>query len=284
MVGIKSELECLICMMRQALNTAKLATEDIEKQRKVLNIVAKEIESVDLNLPPANISKKVYEVVREVTGVEDPYKELKEVSNRDALLMLPELERIVSSSSDPLYSAFKVAVAGNIIDLGIGHPYNLSKDVKKILNSKFNINDYKLFKKEMRRGKKLLYLGDNAGEIVFDRVLLKELLKRGLDVKFVVKSRPIINDATMEDAKFTGITELVPVIETGTNSIGIDLENSSEEFRKELFSSDIILSKGHGNFETCSGLPNIYFLLKAKCDVVARALGVKNGDLVFKRQ
>lgn len=285
MYGIKSELDCLVCLIKQGLNTARLATEDEEKQRKIVNLVSREIEKVDLNFPPAYISKVVYEIVTEITGVEDPFKSVKERSNREALSMFPELKKIVSSSRDPLYSALHAAVAGNIIDLGIGHSYDLSKDVKVILNSKFEIDDYKEFRKDIKRGKKLLYLGDNAGEIVFDRVLIEELLKSGLEIKFCVKSKPIINDATMEDAIVSGISEIVPVIETGNNSIGIDLENGSEEFKKEFYKADIIIAKGHGNFETCAGLPvNIYFLLKAKCDVVARALGVKTGSIVFKRQ
>lgn len=285
MAGIKSELECLICMFRQGLNTAKIATDEKEKQRKVLNLIAREIERVNLNLPPAVISKRVYEIVSDVTGIEDPFKYIKEKSNREALSMLPQLKEKVSSSKDSLYSALLVAVAGNIIDLGIGHSYNLSEDVERIINSRFALDDYKKFKVEIKNKKNLLYLGDNAGEIVFDRVLVEELLKRGVNVKFCVKSKPIINDATMEDAKIAGLTELVPVIETGNNSIGIDFESIREELKEEFLKVDLILAKGHGNFETCYGLPyNIYFLLKAKCDVVSRALGVRTGDIVFIKQ
>ncbi len=285
MFGIKSELDCLVCILRQALNTARLATDDEEKQRKIINLVARQIEKVNLNFPPSHISKIVYQIVTEITGVEDPFKSIKEKSNIEALSMLPELKMTVLSSSDPLYSALRVAVAGNIIDLGIGHSYNLSEDVKKILNSKFEIDDYLLFRNDIKKGKKLLYLGDNAGEIVFDRILVEELVNFGLEIKFCVKSKPIINDATMEDAVIAGISEIVPVIETGNNSIGVDLENGSEDFKREFFEADIIIAKGHGNFETCAGLPsNIYFLLKAKCDVVSRALGVKTGDIVFKKQ
>lgn len=285
MYGIKSELDCLVCMIKQGLNTARIATSDREKQREIINSLSREIEKVNLNFPPAYISKIVYEIVTRVTGIEDPFKSVKEKSNREALSMLPELKSFVSSSKDPLYSALHVAVAGNIIDLGIGHSYNLSRDVKEILNSRFEIDDYENLRRDIGKGKKLLYLGDNAGEIVFDRVLVEELLKLGLEIKFCVKSKPIINDATMEDAIFSGISEIVPVIETGNNSIGVDLERASEEFKREFYNADIILAKGHGNFETCAGLPlNIYFLLKAKCDVVAGALGVKRGSIVFKSQ
>jgi uncharacterized protein with ATP-grasp and redox domains len=127
-------------------------------------------------------------------------------------------------------------------------------------------------------------LGDNSGEIVFDKLLVQVLKDKGLEVTFCVKSGPIINDATMEDAHAVGMTHLVSVIETGSNDIGINLQNCSSQFLKALKESDIILAKGHGNFETCNDLPyNFYFLLKAKCSVVARALGVDRGDIVFKK-
>jgi uncharacterized protein with ATP-grasp and redox domains len=137
--------------------------------------------------------------------------------------------------------------------------------------------------KELMPGRRLLMLGDNSGEIVFDRLLIEELLRANIDVTYCVKSRPIINDATMEDARTAGIDTLVPVIETGSGDIGINFEHVSNEFRQAFESADLILAKGHGNFETCHDLPdNIYFLLKTKCNVVAQELGVEKGAIVFK--
>jgi hypothetical protein len=131
----------------------------------------------------------------------------------------------------------------------------------------------------------LLYLGDNAGEIVFDRVLVEQLMKYSIDITFCVKAGPIINDATMEDARTAGITDLVPVLTTGSDDIGINIERSSREFIDVLNRSDIVIAKGHGNIETCIDFPqNFYFLLKAKCDVVSRSLGVHTGDIVFKHK
>ena len=119
--------------------------------------------------------------------------------------------------------------------------------------------------------------------IIFDRILVEELLKTGVEIIFIVKSGPIINDAMMADARVAGLTDLVPVIETGSNDIGINVSRSSEEFLKAFKSADLILAKGHGNFETCCAFPqNFYFLLKAKCKVVAKELGVRMGDIVFK--
>ena len=199
------------------------------------------------------------------------------------LELLPSLEAIVRRSKDPLKAAIHLAAAGNVIDLGIGHEFDLKKDIALLMKQPFAIDDYPDFRREIGPGRTLLYLGDNCGEIVFDRVLIEYLLAMGVRVTFVVKSGPIINDATRADAEFCGLTQLCPVIETGSDDIGVGWRNISSVFRRHVKAADIILGKGHGNFETCHGRPgNYYFLLKAKCDMVANELGVVTGNTVFK--
>jgi uncharacterized protein with ATP-grasp and redox domains len=281
---MKSDPECLICMMKQAFNTVKVITNDHAVQREVLNRVAEKISYTDLNNTPAEISQPVYEIVSRVTGVKDPYHKLKRQTNEEAMKLLPVLQQLLLKAADPLVTALHIAVAGNIVDFGIGHTFDLEKDVFTILSLPFTVDDSEKFKSEIHPGRHLLYIGDNSGEIVFDRLLVQLLKDRGMNVTFCVKSGPIINDAVMEDARMTGLTDIVPVIETGSNDIGINLNRSGKLFRKTMEEADVILSKGHGNFETCNELPyNFYFLLKAKCRVVARALSINMGDLAFKK-
>jgi hypothetical protein len=150
--------------------------------------------------------------------------------------------------------------------------------------SNAGLDDYRAFVRELKPGRRLLYLGDNCGKIVFDRVLVEHLVALGLTVTFVVKSGPVINDATLRDARDTGMTRVCRVITTGSNDIGVHWARASAEFRRHAYAADVILAKGHGNFETCVGRPgNYYFLLKAKCDMVAQELGVKLGDTVFRK-
>jgi len=281
---LKTQPECLVCMFRQALNTVRVVTKDSKTHIEVLRQLARALPSMNMNLSPATIAKPVYDIVFDITGVQDPYASSKKETNQAALKLLSTLETSIRHSGDPLKQAIHLAVAGNIIDLGIGHTFDLKKDVTRILKQPFSIDHYTQFRKELRRGRKLLYLADNCGEIVFDRVLVKQLLVTyGLQVTVVVKSGPIINDATREDAAFAGITALCPVIETGSNDIGVGWANVSSTFRRHVRAADLILAKGHGNFETCIGKRgNYYFLLKAKCDIVASELGVKTGDTVFK--
>lgn len=280
---MKAQPECLACMFRQALNTARAATPDPRAHTAILLRLARALSEVNMNRAPAAISKPVYDIVYDVTGVRDPYAPHKKETNEAALKLLPSLENTVRRSRDPLKTALHLAAAGNIIDLGIYHSFDLKKDILRIMKQPFTIDHDAAFRKELRPGRKLLYLGDNCGEIVFDRLLVEQLLTRGIQVTFVVKSGPIINDATMEDAEFAGLTRLCPVIETGSDDIGVGWPNTSATFRRHVRGADLILAKGHGNFETCVGKRgNYYFLLTAKCDIVAAELGVRNGDTVFK--
>jgi len=241
------------------------------------------IKSLD-DWPPGILCKPVYDIVTEVTGISDPYKKAKEETNRAALALVPQARDILDQSGDRLRTGLLLAAAGNVIDFGLEHDYDLAADVLGVMDQGFAIDHYDKFRDELRPGRSLLYLGDNAGEIIFDRLLVEVLLDMGLEITFTVKSGPIINDATMEDAVLAGLPGLVRVIGTGSNDIGVDWRRVSEEFKRAFESADIILSKGQGNFETISRRPeNIYFLLKAKCEMVARELGVRKGQFVFKR-
>ena len=280
---MKAKPDCIPCMFRQALNTTRTVTDDPAVQARVLKILGRRLGRLSMKQSPAALSQPVYEIVSRVTGVKDPYARQKRETNAAALAMLPRLERLVKRSPDPLKAAIHLAAAGNIIDLGIGHAFDLNHDIARLMKQPFACDDYRAFVRELKPGRRLLYLGDNCGEIVFDRVLVEYLVAKGLEVTFVVKSGPIINDATLRDARDTGMTRVCPVIATGSKDIGVNWARASADFRRHAYTADLILAKGHGNFETCVGRPgNYYFLLKAKCDMVAQELRVKLGDTVFK--
>ena len=186
-------------------------------------------------------------------------------------------------ASDPLFAAVKVALAGNVIDLGLGIPYDLAHELTELKTRRLAKNDYAEFQRRLKKTRRILYIGDNAGEIVFDRVLVEELKRTGsYEITFVVKSGPIINDALMADARAAGLAELVPVIESGNRRIGVDLATASTEMKRAFREADLIISKGQGNFESLNGTDKrIFFILKAKCECVADELGVKLGDWIL---
>lgn len=280
---MKAKPECIACMLKQALNTARVVTDDEALQREVMARAARCMSDPSLDQTPAALSQPAYEIVAEVTGVADPYAAAKRESNTAALALLPDCRRWLAEAEDPLDMALHIAAAGNVIDLGIGHAFDMERDLHALLKQRFAITALDRFRAELRPGCRLLYLGDNAGEIVFDTLLVKCLIDQGVAVTYTVKSGPIINDAMRADAQQVGMTDLCPVIETGSSDIGVNWDHLSPACRDHVARADIILGKGHGNFETCSDRPeNFYFLLKAKCEVVAAELGVRLGDTVFK--
>jgi len=279
---MKSTLECVPCYLKQVISTAKEATNRKELQFQALQAAAKVIGKLSLEKSPAENTYYVLKAAQKVLMDDDPFNKKKLKYNKIALKMYPRLKKIIKKSDKPLYTAVKVALAGNIIDMGILPSFDIEKTLKETLSSPLTIDDFDRFSQDLKKSSNILYLGDNIGEIVFDKVLVEELLPK--KVFFAVKSGPILNDATLEDAHVVKMDEVAKVITTGTDMLGAPLKQCSEEFQDIFLSADLIISKGQANYETLSEVKaNIYFLLKAKCEVIARDLGIKCGDTVFKR-
>lgn len=282
---MKAELACIPCIMKQAYNTAMRATDDPAERLEIMKRAADYVKTVDFTLSPADSSNPVYRIAREVSGRDDPYERDKKYYNELCLGMLPDLRRRIEETGDPIGASARAAILGNLIDLGIGLEFDLDRDLKRIFDLPFGVDDTLLLRDAVTvGGASILYLGDNAGEIAFDRLLVERMAEKNR-VTFVVKSGPIINDATMEDARTVGLTDIVEVIETGSNGIGVKWSEVTETFLERYRAADIIISKGQGNYETMSGKKGVkFFLLRAKCESVAAALGVKFGDIVLARR
>jgi uncharacterized protein with ATP-grasp and redox domains len=285
-VPVKTYLECVPCIIKQAISTLRISGCSDKTGRKVIAEVIKRLKNIDYDLSPAANSEIAYVAFREITGIKDPYNDLKRKYNRLALNVYPELEKLVNASKDRLYMAAKAAIAGNIIDFGIDIKKAITLDLKNIIRDlpqmNLAVDDYGKFKELLKHSINILYISDNAGEMVFDKVFIKELVRLDKKVVLTVKSDPIINDATMEDAAEVNFNGLARVIGTGNNNIGINLDNSSDVFLEEFKKADLIVAKGQGNFETLDGVSaDIFFLLKAKCESIARELGVRHLDIVF---
>ncbi|MFW6196285.1 MAG: damage-control phosphatase ARMT1 family protein [Thermoplasmatota archaeon] len=279
---MKAYLDCMPCFVRQSLEAARMATDNEEVHREILDKVMKDLRENSLEgKKPPDIADRVHFIVRKLTGGTDPYKEMKEKQNEKALYFYPQLKNIVRDSEDRIYAAVKLAIAGNIIDLGPGHDINLEETVKNIIDEELEIDHFYEFKKELDKAENIFYLADNAGEIVFDKVLLEEL--NGKNVKFFVKDGPILNDAMREDAEYVGIQELAEIDIVSNGMPGEAPKRDSDEFIEKMSNADLVISKGQGNYEALSEVDrNIFFLLKAKCPVIANDLGVDVGSLILK--
>lgn len=277
---MKTYLDCIPCFMQQALRAGRMATSDENKLKQILDETGEMVKTISMQATPAETGAKVYQIVSKVTGVEDPYKEIKQKHILETKAIYPELEKIVANSDDPLLTAIKIAIAGNVIDLGVNKAFDIVRDVRTILKQDFTIFDYSAFKKQLAKSKNILYLGDNVGESVFDILLIKELKR---PVKYAVRSIPIINDVTREDAIASGIDQVAEIVDSGCKSPGIILSQSAPAFLNIFDTSDLVISKGQGNFEGLSGCNRqVFFLLKAKCRIISNHLGVAEGSVILK--
>ena len=277
---MKARLDCIPCLLKQSLNATRVVTDDQAVQEKVLRSVMAELLDSPLDYSPPLIAHTIYSIVDDITGCDDPYKSLKMEYNQIAMEMYPDLKDIVDKSDDRLFTAVKLAIAGNIIDFGANIQFDVEETIEDILTKKFAINDYPLFVESLEDSENILYLADNAGEVGFDRILIEEIMDYA-DVVYAVKKKPIINDATIDDAIFCGIDSIAEIVTT-SDTPGTILERCDPEFVEIYRSADMIISKGQGNYETLSEEAGyIFFLLLAKCPVIAADLGVKIGDGVL---
>lgn len=277
---MKTFLDCLPCMMDQALRAGRIATDDERIIKKLLDAVGAMMKDIPLENTPPETGEIIYRKVREITGVADPYKEVKKANIEEALSLYPELKKIVEESDNSLLTAIRIAIAGNVIDLGVNKKFNLVEDVQKILKQDFAIMDFDKFEKQLKIADSVLYLGDNAGESVFDKILIEELNK---PVTYVVREIPVINDVTEEDAIASGIREVAEIISSGTTAPAVILSLCNNEFIERFNNSKMIISKGQGNYEGLSDVKRpVFFLLKAKCFVIANDLNVEENDIVLK--
>ena len=252
---------------------------------KILSEVAAYLAGLPIEATPPEIGRRIYRLIADNTGVADPYLKIKELCTQQALALYPEMKQRVAASSDPLLTALRVAIAGNIIDFGIGVDFDLTEDVEKVFTQELRIDDYSDFQKALTEAQRIVFLGDNAGETVFDRVLIEAMEK---PATYVVRESPVINDAVRKDAEEAGLDKVADIISSGCDAPGTIPELCSPGFLEILSSADMIISKGQGNYEglssknAASDLP-IFFLLKAKCPVIARDLGIEQGSIVLKR-
>ncbi len=279
--------ECYLCIYNQTFNITNRLDLDEKTAAKVLQKAAFVLSKYDLSFAPPVVASEVYEVISKITKKEDLYEKEKIEAINEALKFKPILLSRLSKSKDKLFDACKIAVAGNVIDLGVNQDYDLTKEIKRIFEMDFFKNDYDKFKEKALKAKTICYLADNAGENVFDEILIKVIKEFNPDVKifYVVRGKPVINDVTLKDLKGLEIFELAEVIDSGVDSPGFCLEKANEKSKNIFYNSDLVISKGMGNFECLFNeiKREVFYLFKVKCDVVARESNSKNGEYMLMK-
>jgi uncharacterized protein with ATP-grasp and redox domains len=277
---MRTYLDCLPCFLNQALRAGRIATDDEKKIKQLLDEVGIMIGKIPLENTPPETGRLVYRKVGEITGKPDPYKEIKKESTQKCMALYPCLKKKVKMSNDKLLTAIRIAIAGNVIDFGVGRRFNIREEIDNVLKNNFAVCDYDKFRTHLDKTDEILYIGDNAGECVFDRILIEEMKK---PVTYIVRNVPVINDATYEDAVQAGIDKVATILSSGTDAPGTILNTCSAEFKKVYDNSKFIISKGQGNYEALSNEKRpIFFLLKVKCHVIAKDIGVNEDDIILK--
>lgn len=277
---MKSYLECIPCFMQQALRAGRMTAKNDEEVKQILDKVSDLVPNFTLENTPAEYGAEVYRIIKDITGIADPYKQIKKDNINEALALYPDLKQIINESGNRLLTAVRIAIAGNIIDFGVNETFNLIEDIERILTQDFAVSDFNYFKSAVKNAETILYIGDNAGESVFDKLLIEEMGKK---TYYAVREIPIINDATYEDAVNSGLLDVTTIFSSGVKAPGTILNQCNDEFIKLFHSADLVISKGQGNYEGLSDVKRpLFFLLKAKCEVIAKDLGVKKNDIILK--
>ena len=272
-------IECISCVLRQATEAVQQAGLTSDMQVKVMRHVLDALSEMTWDEGSCVMIQRVFRIIREVGGVKDPLENIKSYCMDIALRAYPELKLTVEQSQDRFGTAVRIAMAGNIIDHGRKEQLDnlaLFRSVEDALTRPLAINHIPRLKEEIESARSILYLADNAGETVFDRIFIEELPKER--IKYVVRGIPVSNDATLRDAEFSGITDLVDVVEDGSDYPCVRLESCSDTFRRAFDEADLIIAKGQANMQSLlDQRKKIYFLVRIRCHVVASLFDQQSG-------
>jgi uncharacterized protein with ATP-grasp and redox domains len=279
---MKIQTECVPCLLKRIIFEAHLSTNDIDKRTKTIKNACKLLaELYDPNECSATIASKVHKIAYETLGDEDPYKDLKNQSNKIAQSLIPKVEELISKSDDPLNTSIICSIIGNTMDFGIegtsDKPENLKNIFESMIKDGLGYDDAEELKKYLKKSQMVVLFTDNCGEIVFDKVLCREIKKFNPDVflTLVVRGEPIISDATIEDAEELQFNEIVDeILTTGCFAIGVDFEHLPKELEKTLNQVDLIICKGMANYEAFSetDYKPIAYLLRTKCTAISNSM------------
>ncbi|MGV8027232.1 MAG: DUF89 domain-containing protein [Anaerolineaceae bacterium] len=278
---IQVYFNCYPCLLRQVVDAISYLDLDEKETREILNRSMQDLINMEDGLTSSEFAARLHHNIIQKAGGVDPYRYVKEMSLEKAAEQFDYARELIISSKDPLETAIKICTAGNIIDFGPAADFDLKNAIGQVLNTPFSRFDYQAFKSKLGYAERILFLGDNAGETLFDKLLIEQIAK---PLDYVVKSAPIMNDALREDAELAKFPDYVTLIENGTAIQGTVLSQCSAEFLKKFEMADMIIAKGMANFETLpTESDRAFFLLKIKCKPISELAGIPFGSFVLKQ-
>ena len=280
---MKTQFECIPCIINSYLKLVETSVIPEPQQEVILRKVLQYLSTVDYDQSPPMLGRALQRMIRESLQDPDPYHQIKQHYNQKMMDLYSSFKEIVERSEDPFDTAMRMAIAGNVIDFGAKYQFDIMDSINRVKESELAIDDSSKLRHDLKHANTLLYIGDNCGEIVFDKLFLETM---NVPQKyFVVRESPVINDITLEDAKMTGIDKIATILTTGDDSPGAVWESASKDFRDHFNNADVIISKGQGNLEGLIDVPHnhVYFLLVTKCDLIGEKIGTRKGDFVVKK-
>ncbi len=279
---MKTYLDCYPCFLQQALKAARLSGADETQQYSIMQYSLSLLRNLPSGENPPEIGYHIHQIVSDIVDIQDPYREVKEKSTQQAKALYPKMKVMVKQSEDPISLAIRLSIAGNIIDFGVSDQIvDLWETVERVVHKHYAIDDITALISLLKTADHILYLADNAGETIFDRILIEVL---PIPVIYVVKSSPYVNDATMSDALAAGLDTCATLIEKGAHAAGTTLPLCSEQFRSQFEKAPLIIAKGQANFETLSDAgEKVFCLLQVKCPIIGLDLGVPVGSIVARQ-
>lgn len=279
---MNTPIDCIPCFLRQVIDSMRLCRCTADDEARIIREVLFRSASFDYRCSPPVLSGVLQAQLRKSTRCVDPFFEAKKQFNRLALELLPPLARLIPQANDPFAAAVRLAIAGNVIDLGAKSGLSEQR-VRELAAAALDqpvVGELSALQRAAGGARRILYLCDNAGEIVFDRVLIQQLPRGRVTV--AVRGQAVLNDATREDAVAAGLSEIAELIDNGSDIPGTCLADCSTEFRRRFYEADLVLAKGQGNFETLHTEPvPLFCLFRVKCNVVANHCGYPVGSHVI---
>ena len=289
---MKIQTECVPCLLKRIVFEAEQSTKSKELREKTLKKACTLLaELYNPTKCSVSIATKVHKIAYETLGDKDPYKELKIQSNITAKKLVPRVEELIQICDEPLRMSMLCSIIGNMMDFGIegasSSPEKLFDIFEDSVSQDFGHDDYDKVKTILQKSKNVILFIDNCGEIVFDKILCREIKNFNSDVflTVVVKGEPVLSDATMEDAQELGFEEVTDeILTTGCFAVGVDFEKMPKVVSDRLEGSDLVICKGMGNYEAFSekNYTPLVYLLRTKCSAIANSMGLKQNINVIK--
>lgn len=280
-------LECIACNIKQVLTVTDLLKVDAAAKETIMRDVLGYLQTADYKRSNPEVIRGTWDVITRHINDPNPYREIKCVYNTELANMTDTVRALIEQSPDKLDTALKIAITANLIDFAANHTFDEAMVLRKIATAneqQLAIDDSKALFESLQTAHTLLYLGDNCGEIVLDKLFIEyiKIAFPNIKVYFGVRGEPIVNDVTLDDAAMVRMEEVAEVISNGDGSLGTVIGRTTAAFREVFYQADVIIAKGQGNFESLSEIDrgNIFFLFMAKCDAVAGLLQVPKLSIV----